>query len=115
MQKDDILASLSTEMRRGTVVLCVLHLLHTPRYGYELVERMTAAGIPVEGNTLYPLLRRLEQQGLLSSEWNTEGAKPRKYYQISDFGGEILVPLAEGWRSSTAAVAKLLKGEEDEQ
>lgn len=115
MKKDELLTSLSTEMRRGTVVLCALQLLRTPRYGYQLVELMTAAGIPVEGNTLYPLLRRLEQQALLSSQWSTEASKPRKYYQITDFGREILESLAQAWQSSAAAVARLLKGEEHEQ
>lgn len=114
MSKDELLVSLSTEMRRGTVVLCALHLLQTPRYGYELVETMDKAKVPVEGNTLYPLLRRLEQQGLLMSEWNTEGAKPRKYYCITDFGGEVLAALTENWQTGTASIARLLKGEKDE-
>src|SRR5690606_14608137 len=71
------------ELRRGTAVLACLQLLRTPGYGYGLLEDLARHGFPTDGNTLYPLLRRLEKQGLLTSEWNTEEARPRKFYRTS--------------------------------
>ena len=64
------------ELRRGSVLLACLLLLRTPGYGYGLLERLEAAGVDVDANTLYPMLRRLEAQGLLTSEWDTEGPGP---------------------------------------
>ena len=65
------------ELRRGSVLLVCLLLLRSPDYGYGLLERLQTSGVDVDANTLYPLLRRLEAQGLLTSEWDTEGARPR--------------------------------------
>ena len=81
------------ELRRGTVVVACLAALRRPLYGYRLVEDLVAAGFEVEGNTLYPLLRRLESQGLLSSDWNTEEARPRKYYETTADGRDLLAVL----------------------
>ena len=74
------------ELRRGTIVLASLEILRRPGYGYRLLETLDAAGFGVDANTLYPLLRRLEKQGLLTSEWNTDEARPRKYYTTSPAG-----------------------------
>lgn len=87
----------SQELRRGTAVLACLLMLRTPQYGYALLEQLSDAGIPVEGNTLYPLLRRLESQGLLISEWNTDESRPRKFYQTSDEGAALAAALSEDW------------------
>lgn len=97
MEIDDLLTGLILEMRRGVIVLCVLHELRQPMYGYHLVRQLTERGIPVEANTLYPLLRRLEGQGLLKSEWETDGSKPRKYYSVTDTGKTVCAALKRHW------------------
>jgi DNA-binding PadR family transcriptional regulator len=110
MDKDEIVNSFSGELRRGTVVLCVLANLGEPTYGYGLIEKLSKTGISVEANTLYPLLRRLEGQGLLQSEWNTDGAKPRKYYCLTDFGKEVLSELIGHWSVTVRNMNKILEG-----
>jgi PadR family transcriptional regulator, regulatory protein PadR len=77
------------ELRRGTVVLACLLVLDEPRYGYALLRTLGDAGLDVEANTLYPLLRRLETQGLLESDWNTEESRPRKFYRITARGARV--------------------------
>jgi DNA-binding PadR family transcriptional regulator len=72
MHVDDVLAGGRQELRRGTVVLACLLLLREPGYGYALLDRLRELGFSVDANTLYPLLRRLEGQGMLASEWNTQ-------------------------------------------
>lgn len=84
-----------------------LATLEEPRYGYALLETLDAAGIAVDGNTLYPLLRRLEKQGLLTSEWNTDEARPRKFYRTSQAGADLRARLMTEWRSLDSAIAAL--------
>lgn len=72
MNCDEIVSGLILEFRRGTLIMVVLAQLNKPMYGYSLVKELEGKGISIEGNTLYPLLRRLESQGLLKSEWETE-------------------------------------------
>jgi len=86
MNCDEIVSGLILEFRRGTLIMVVLAQLNKPMYGYSLVKELEGKGISIEGNTLYPLLRRLESQGLLKSEWETEATKPRKYYIITEDG-----------------------------
>lgn len=95
------------ELRRGTVVLACLLMLRRPQYGYALLEQLGEAGFPVEGNTLYPLLRRLEGQGLLASEWNTEESRPRKFYRTSAEGERLAAVLLADWRDATASIERL--------
>ena len=78
--KVEIVANLASELSRGTIVLCVLSLLSEPIYGYSLVQKLSARGVKTKSDTLYPLLRRLERQGLVMSEWEKATSKPRKYY-----------------------------------
>jgi DNA-binding PadR family transcriptional regulator len=82
----ELLGAHRQELRRGTVVLACLLALRTPGYGYGLLKTLETAGIPSDANTIYPLLRRLEERGLLSSEWNTEDTRPRKFYRTSPTG-----------------------------
>ena len=89
--------------------MACLAMLVRPCYGYELLERLAAAGIDVDSNTLYPLLRRLEGQGLLSSEWNTDESRPRKYYRTSPDGREMLALLAAEWRALDSALAEIIE------
>lgn len=95
------------ELRRGTVVLACLQLLRTPGYGYGLLEDLERHGFATDANTLYPLLRRLEKQGFLTSEWNTEEARPRKFYRTSDEGERLADTLTAEWRALTGAIASL--------
>lgn len=103
----DLIAGHLQELRRGTVVLACLTTLSQPRYGYALLETLAQSGFAVDGNTLYPLLRRLEKQGLLTSEWNTDEARPRKFYRVSPDGASVLDQLRTEWRSLDAAIAAL--------
>ena len=114
VSKDELLLGLITELRRGTLTLAVLGCLSGPRYGYSLLQEMEDKGVRVEANTLYPLLRRLETQGLLESVWKTDAAKPRKYYQITALGADILEALKNHWTNTVDSVNTLLGGNESE-
>ena len=109
---NDLLNSLTTELRRGTLTLAVLSKLSTPQYGYSLVQILEESGIEIEQSTLYPLLRRLEKQGLLTSSWDTTESRPRKYYKISSFGIEIFNQLRAEWEKMTSELEIVLKGDE---
>ena len=93
MDRDELLGTHREELRRGTVVLACLLALREPGYGYGLLKSLEAAGIASDGNTVYPLLRRLEERGLLASEWNTEESRPRKFYRTTDLGIELAAQL----------------------
>lgn len=103
------------EIRRGSVVIAVLSLLDEPQYGYALLEQLGAAGIEVEANTLYPLLRRLEQQGLLTASWTTAEARPRKYYRATAAGTEAVGLLIREWRRLTERLMTLATTEPDDE
>lgn len=103
---------LELELRRGVVVLAALSQLHTLRYGYELRQSLTESGMPIEEGTLYPLLRRLESQGVLTSEWRAEGGTPRRYYVLSAEGRRLYRRLTDSWRGLNDAMDHLLKGGE---
>ncbi|MCL2300601.1 MAG: PadR family transcriptional regulator [Firmicutes bacterium] len=107
----EIVSGFLPELRRGTVLLCVLAKLRRPAYGYQLITDLADTGMPVEANTLYPLLRRLEAQGLLESSWNTEGAKPRKYYAATAFGLEALSALKSQWQTAAQNMSNILEEE----
>ena len=107
-----IMTNMEQELRRGTVTLCVLSRLDKPKYGYALVEELTDAGMGIEPGTLYPLLRRLETQGLLKSEWETSGSKPRKYYVRSDMGEQIYKLLCGEWERLTGSISRLIHEED---
>ena len=112
MKQNEVLATLLPELRRGVVVLCVLGSLRQPQYGYNLVTQLGGHGLTVEVNTLYPLLRRLEGQGLLQSRWETGEAKPRKYYGLTPMGLEVYHSLKALWDATTQSVQELLEEEE---
>lgn len=104
-------ASHEQELRRGTVVLASLVILREPGYGYGLLETLDEAGFSVDANTLYPLLRRLEKQGFLTSEWNTDESRPRKFYRTSPAGAELVDHLTATWRDIDSATARLTRGD----
>ena len=85
------------ELRRGVLVLATLSQLEEAKYGYSLKEELSAQGLEIDQGTLYPLLRRLEAQGLLDSQWNVEGSRPRRYYQLSPTGSKVLGSLTQEW------------------
>ncbi|SHN75144.1 transcriptional regulator, PadR family [Cryptosporangium aurantiacum] len=107
MTSDATLSGHLQELRRGTVVVASLTVLRTPGYGYSLLETLSAAGFEVEANTLYPLLRRLEAQGLLTSSWNTDEARPRKFYRTTEQGDAIARALRAEWSRLDRAVTDL--------
>lgn len=102
---------LRLELRRGIVVLAVLSQMDSACYGYSLIQRLSEQGLDIEEGTLYPLLRRLEKQGLLQSEWDTTESRPRKYYRISPQGRDVLAALTAEWFQTVAVMARILKGE----
>lgn len=107
----NLLGSMIVELRRGTLTLAVLSQLNEPQYGYSLLQRLEQKGIQIEANTLYPLMRRLESQGLLENSWDTSSARPRKYYVLSDTGKEILSALTNEWYKTCEAMNGLLEEE----
>jgi DNA-binding PadR family transcriptional regulator len=101
---------LTQELRRGILVLAALSQLKEEKYGYALISSLAEKGLDIEQGTLYPLLRRLEEQGLLESEWNVDGSRPRRYYQLSEDGKTILEDLTADWRQLTEVMEILLAG-----
>jgi DNA-binding PadR family transcriptional regulator len=103
----ELLNNLTQELRRGVLVLATLSQLSEPKYGYALIDSLSERGLEIEQGTLYPLLRRLEAQGLLESEWNVEGllesewnvegSRPRRYYVLSTEGARLLKALKAEW------------------
>lgn len=110
-EKKDLLGNLILELRRGTLILSVLSQVKKPKYGYALVQSLEEKGVTIEANTLYPLLRRLEKQGLLKSEWDTGESKPRKYYNRTPQGDRIYEELKSQWNDISVNMAKLLEEE----
>ena len=102
------------ELRRGALVLATLSQLDTARYGYSLLQRLAERGLGIEQGTLYPLLRRLDEQGLLDSDWRVEGPRPRKYYRLSEQGRRVRAELEEQWRGLVEVMSGLLAEEKGE-
>ncbi len=90
------------------LVLAALSQLQTPQYGYSLRQALAQRGMPIEEGTLYPLLRRLEEQGMLTSEWRIEEGPPRRYYTLSKKGKQLYNDLTENWRGLIATMDRLL-------
>lgn len=107
----ELFECLQLELRRGTLVLSVLSQMREAKYGYALVQSLLEKGITIDPNTLYPLLRRLESHGILESEWETGGPKPRKYYKRTEYGAKIYSELLDEWNQMTQAMDKLTEGE----
>jgi PadR family transcriptional regulator PadR len=100
------------ELRRGTLVLTVLSQLVERQYGYSLKQLLAEQGLDIDQGTLYPLLRRLEKQGLLDSEWSLESSRPRRYYVLSEAGRETLQTLKQEWYTLASVLDRLLGKEE---
>ena len=100
--------TLVLEIRRGAIVLAVLSRLKEEEYGYSLKRSLAEAGLEIDEGTLYPLLRRLEAQGLLDSRWSLEEQRPRRYYRINSAGKECLRGLAREWKALAGTMEGLL-------
>ena len=107
MPEFEPMQNLLTELRRGSLTLAVLGSLREPRYGYALLQTLTEKGIEIEANTLYPLLRRLESQELLTSDWDTSESRPRKYYTVSKLGRDTYELLLTEWGNMQKSIAAI--------
>lgn len=100
--------NLRLELRRGCLTLAVLAELRQERYGYTLRKALAERGLLIEESTLYPLLRRLESQGLLVSEWREEDKRNKRFYRLSPDGLQILGQLLQEWRDINASINSIL-------
>ena len=107
------LVKMRLELRRGVLVLAVLGLLKQAHYGYSLRKQLQEGGIDIDEGTLYPLVRRLADQGLLDSEWRQAEGRERRYYQLSSLGAELLSQLTDEWQQLNGALAFLLEQSAD--
>lgn len=97
------------ELKRGTFTLAVLKMLESRHYGYSLKKNLLKRDFEIEESTLYPMLRRLEKQGLISSTWEIEENRPRKYYQLNEEGKALLAGLITEYNNLSNAVKTILK------
>ncbi|MFP4478031.1 MAG: PadR family transcriptional regulator [bacterium] len=97
MDNQTILDNMINELKRGTQIMIVLDALKEKQYGYSLLQELNDRHVHIEAGTLYPLLRRLDKQGLLDSSWDTTESRPRKYYQLNKQGHNILNALKKAW------------------
>jgi DNA-binding PadR family transcriptional regulator len=102
---------LTLELRRGILILAALSQLGTPQYGYSLMQHLAEKGLTIDQGTLYPLLRRLEEQELLNSDWHLEESRPRRYYVISEKGAKVLQELSAEWHSLVEVMHNLLSSD----
>jgi PadR family transcriptional regulator PadR len=105
---DNLFENLRLELRRGCLALAVLAQLRQEHYGYTLRKALAERGLAIEESTLYPLLRRLESQGLLASQWREEDKRNKRFYRLSPEGEHMLGQLLEEWNAINAAVSKIL-------
>lgn len=107
----ETLDNLRFELRRGSLVLAVLAALRSEQYGYTLRKTLAAHGMEIDEGTLYPLLRRLESQGLLTSEWREHEKRNKRFYRLSGEGGRILVQLLAEWQSLDNSLRAIFREE----
>ena len=106
---EEHLEKLRQELRRGVLVLAVLGSLKQPHYGYSLRKQLQDAGIDIDEGTLYPLVRRLADQGLLESEWQQGEGRERRYYKLSPIGSKLLASLTNEWKALNTNIQSLLE------
>jgi PadR family transcriptional regulator PadR len=105
---DDTFEKLRLELRRGSLVLAVLAALKVERYGYTLRKQLADVGLAIDEGALYPMLRRLESQGLLTSQWREEDKRNKRFYRLSDDGAALLDQLSVEWRDINASLNRLI-------
>jgi PadR family transcriptional regulator PadR len=106
----EVLENLKGELRRGCLIVAVLAQLRVEQYGYTLRKALADDGLEIDEGTLYPLLRRLETQGLLVSQWREEDKRNKRFYRLSGEGTVILKQLLEEWGSINSSLGKMLVG-----
>src|ERR1700727_22528 len=106
----DVLENLKMELRRGCLIVAVLAQLRTEQYGYTLRKALADDGLAIDEGTLYPLLRRLETQGLLVSQWREEDKRNKRFYRLSPVGEQILEQLLDEWKSINVSLHRILQG-----
>jgi len=111
MIQNELFDSLRLELRRGCLILAVLAQLREEHYGYTLRKALADEGLAIEESTLYPLLRRLETQGLLTSQWREEEKRNKRFYRLSSEGEAILAQLLVEWNGINESLHKILKDE----
>lgn len=104
----ELLENLRIELRSGCLAVAAMSQLHREHYGYSLRQALEEVGLPIEESTLYPLLRRLESQGLLVSEWREEGRRKKRFYKTSDRGSRVLEQLLLEWGTINRALSRLI-------
>lgn len=114
VSRDTEHAKFEQDLRKGALVLAVLSQVRTAQYGYSLRQALVERGMPIEEGTLYPLLRRLEAQGLLESQWQAESGPPRRYYTLSERGTTLFRDLSASWGSLASVMDRLLEGTSNE-
>jgi len=112
MGNQSLLDNMINELKRGTQIMIVLHALNDMQYGYSLLQVLNDKNVNIEAGTLYPLLRRLDQQGLLDSIWDTSESRPRKYYKLNEEGTQILEALKKAWKDMITDVNQSISEEE---
>ena len=105
----DLLENLRIELRSGCLAVAAMSQLHTEHYGYSLRQALQEVGLAIEESTLYPLLRRLESQGLLVSEWREEDRRKKRFYKLSEQGRRVLDQLLIEWATINRALARLIE------
>jgi PadR family transcriptional regulator PadR len=105
----DLFENLRLELRRGCLILAALVQLRAEHYGYTLRKALADEGLDIDEGTLYPLLRRLESQGLLTSEWREENRRKKRFYRLSPEGERILGLLLEEWRNINTSLNRILQ------
>jgi PadR family transcriptional regulator, regulatory protein PadR len=109
MENSDLVQNMLSELRRGLLSMAVLSQLSKEQYGYSLLKALADQGMEIDQSTLYPLLRRLESQGLLRSDWRiAHEARPRRYYVISPQGRSVLGQLKKEWSSVISAMQRIM-------
>ena len=108
MGTEGLFENLRLELRRGCLTLAVLGQLRQEHYGYTLRKALAAKGMAIDESTLYPLLRRLESQGLLTSEWREEEKRNKRFYKLSPEGEDVFTRLIEEWNEINQAIYKIL-------
>lgn len=104
----DLFENLRLELRRGCLTVAVLAQLRTERYGYTLRKALADEGLAIDEGTLYPLLRRLETQGLLTSQWREEDKRNKRFYRLSPLGDQMLHQLLAEWRQINQSLERIL-------
>ena len=108
--EDDQFEKMRIELRRGSLVLAVMGALREERYGYTLRQTLADAGLPIEESALYPLLRRLETQGLLTSEWREDAKRNKRFYRLSPDGLRLLGELLAEWNAISESIVTITEG-----